>query len=448
MSAPTEGGYDIRKRKTHRKSRKGCGNCKLRRVKCDEAHPQCEKCIAYGVTCNYDGDATDELQLPGEGAFTFISQPHQYAPAAEPESAPKDSLSPEGWYDKVEGMLGMPLELHDIDEPYYVTEADVEAMRNFRDKTVWTIGTAQTVRFYRNEMMKMIDTVRFALPLTLTSIMLTPSPKFPYVVHITLSLSMMHTRYITSRNPWTTTPSAKEIFHHYHGTALFNRLLSQPLEDSHRDPLWGTAALLGCITIGSIEARTAEEAWPLKRSSPEDLDWLRMSDGKKEVWRIVDPLREDSVWRHALDYGANKDPLPYDHRVPELDLLYPWLIKIYDFDPSSSEHNEDPYYTAASILVRLLELDCNHSTIMYFLSFLGHMDVRFRQLLHDKDPKALLLLSWWYGKMCQYNVWWQSRRMVLEGQAICLYLERNHADDPDVLRLLSYPRMMTGLIQS
>ncbi|KAK3718917.1 hypothetical protein LTR37_004833 [Vermiconidia calcicola] len=404
MSAPTEGGYDIRKRKTHKKSRKGCGNCKLRRVKaqhnlelpCDEAHPQCEKCIAYGVTCNYDGDATDELQLAGEGAFTFISQPHQYAPAAEPDAAPRDSLSPEGYDDKVERMLGMPLELHDIGEPYYVTEDDVEAMRNFRDKTVWTIGTAQTVRFYRQEMMNMIST----------------------------------------------------IFHHYHGTALFNRLLSQPLEYSHRDPLWGTAALLGCITIASIEARTTEEAWPLKPSSPEDLDWLRMSDGKKEVWKIVDPLREDSVWRHALDYSANNDPLPYDHRVPELDLLYPWLIKIYDFDPSSSEHNEDPYYTAASILVRLLELDCNHSTIMYFLSFLGHMDVRFRQLLHDKDPKALLLLSWWYGKMCQYNVWWQSRRMVLEGQAICLYLERNHADDPDVLRLLSYPKMMTGLVQS
>ncbi len=234
----------------------------------------------------------------------------------------------------------------------------------------------------------------------------------------------MHKRHITAPNPWSTQPSAKETFHWYHGTGLFSAILRSPIPDAQRDPLWSAAAILGCLTIASIPATRAEEAWPLKPPSQEDLDWLRMSDGKKEVWRIVDPLREDSVWKEALDYSAHTDPAPYSHPVPELDLLYPWLVKIYDFDPNSSVNKEDPYHTAASILTRLLELDCNHSTIMYFLSFIGHMEPAFKELLHRKDPKAMLLLSWWYGKMCQYNVWWQSRRMVLEGQAICLFLER------------------------
>jgi hypothetical protein len=83
----------------------------------------------------------------------------------------------------------------------------------------------------------------------------------------------------------------------------------------------------------------------------------------------------------------------------------------------------------------------------YFLSFIGHMDPKYKALLHQKDPKALLLLSWWYGKMCQYNVWWQSRRMVLEGQAICLYLERE-CEEEEIVGLLCYPKMMTGLIKA
>ena len=170
----------------------------------------------------------------------------------------------------------------------------------------------------------------------------------------------MHQRHLYASNPWSTQPSEKESFHWYHGTALFGKALRSHIPDEQRDPLWAGAAILGCLTIASVPATRAEEAWPLKEPSPEDLDWLRMSDGKKEVWRIVDPLREDSVWREALDYNAHKDPAPYGHRVPELDLLYPWLIKIYDFDPKSSENREDPYYTAASILTRLLELDCNH----------------------------------------------------------------------------------------
>lgn len=44
----------LRKRKPHRKSRSGCRNCKLRRVKCDETRPACHNCIGQFVRCNYD----------------------------------------------------------------------------------------------------------------------------------------------------------------------------------------------------------------------------------------------------------------------------------------------------------------------------------------------------------------------------------------------------------
>lgn len=39
--------------KSHRKSRNGCGECKLRRVKCDEDKPICKRCRLNDSACLY-----------------------------------------------------------------------------------------------------------------------------------------------------------------------------------------------------------------------------------------------------------------------------------------------------------------------------------------------------------------------------------------------------------
>lgn len=40
-------------RKGHTKSRAGCSNCKRRKVKCDEASPNCGSCGRLGLACEY-----------------------------------------------------------------------------------------------------------------------------------------------------------------------------------------------------------------------------------------------------------------------------------------------------------------------------------------------------------------------------------------------------------
>jgi hypothetical protein len=40
-------------RKGHTKSRKGCFNCKRRKVKCQESRPMCENCNKAELTCEY-----------------------------------------------------------------------------------------------------------------------------------------------------------------------------------------------------------------------------------------------------------------------------------------------------------------------------------------------------------------------------------------------------------
>ena len=40
-------------RKGHTKSRKGCFNCKRRKVKCQETLPECDHCRRIGLVCEY-----------------------------------------------------------------------------------------------------------------------------------------------------------------------------------------------------------------------------------------------------------------------------------------------------------------------------------------------------------------------------------------------------------
>ena len=72
-------------------------------------------------------------------------------------------MSPEMKVDRVEGMLGAALDLHDTDEKYYVTKEDVQLLRIFESRTVWTIGTAQSVGTYRVQIINMAYTVRLLL---------------------------------------------------------------------------------------------------------------------------------------------------------------------------------------------------------------------------------------------------------------------------------------------
>jgi hypothetical protein len=50
-------------RKGHTKSRRGCYNCKRRRIKCNERHPDCNHCIKAGLQCEYPANIIQTTQL-------------------------------------------------------------------------------------------------------------------------------------------------------------------------------------------------------------------------------------------------------------------------------------------------------------------------------------------------------------------------------------------------
>ena len=49
-------------RKGHTKSRRGCYNCKRRRIKCNERHPECSHCTKAGLRCEYPANIIQAVQ--------------------------------------------------------------------------------------------------------------------------------------------------------------------------------------------------------------------------------------------------------------------------------------------------------------------------------------------------------------------------------------------------
>ena len=234
------------------------------------------------------------------------------------------------------------------------------------------------------------------------------------MLHAVLALTLMHERFLSAGLDATSTNAA--IFHWHKAIAQFNSKLSKHVLPEERDAMWGTAAFLGILAFYYIEAKTPEEAWPLKPPSSLDLNWFKMSDGKKEVWRIVEPLRTDSVFRpSALQHISFRPGFPARHSLNTLPLE---IVQICCLD-SFSNLNNNTYYGTALFLAQVIDSDNMYPIVMSFLSFISHMPQDFQRLMQLKDPRALLLLACWYAKVSRCQLWWLLGRAELELESIC-----------------------------
>lgn len=235
--------------------------------------------------------------------------------------------------------------------------------------------------------------------------------------------------------------SEHEIGHWYLATSCFNNDLNQALTDAiYRQPdiqkqaaLCATSALLVALTFCYVEATTPEKAWPLlggtAPSTPEDLQWIRMSNGKLSAQVLMTGLARDPIFHPlVLIDEQDKQSAPfYTTTVAIID--YEYLLELKQF-------------TCGPEVERFMQIanSNNFVTIIFtFWSFVGGMTAEFEYGLKYKQPASLMVLLYWYAKLNPLPVWWLKARTTLEGQAICTYLDRYHGDDPMLKRLLRWP---------
>ncbi|PSN67714.1 hypothetical protein BS50DRAFT_620211 [Corynespora cassiicola Philippines] len=414
----------VRKRRPHTKSRRGCGNCKTRHekvstrwredlpiygciwharltvtIKCDERKPQCRKCHEHGLVCSYN--TKDKMATFSESSSWIIELPKP--PRPRPLRAPLIS-SNASWHIELDA-------------------SSLAALDMFENYTLYTLGDMWLPSVYKSTILKMA----FA---------------YPPLLHGILTIAATHSRYLRSASdpaPLHRTPD--ELYHWSQAASLFAQTLSHPIDPQSRDAVYATSVNLSGIAFCCIETSDPRRSWPMQPSPPSppdpgtdlDLVWLRMNEGKAQVWALTDPTRPDSIFSSVSQATASKMPKLPTGGVG--DGVPPALARLCGLREGSSSPDNNAYFRAAHALGYILAFDPSRESSCRYFSFLGFMDEGFRELLRGRDPTALVLLALWYS-MAKKTVWWLSFRAEVELKAIRMYLARSHEYHGDRLEEL------------
>ena len=262
----------------------------------------------------------------------------------------------------------------------------------------------------------------------------------PFLMHMALTMTLVHDRVGTPEVKQT----ARELYHWNKSISLFNRKLSGPLTPSERDALWITSALLGCASLAHVDETSPEEVWPLCPPSPADLDWLKLSEGKKAVWELADSSRPESALRKVISRHDNSFMIDISDEEA-FGALPADMLRLCNLGPDSIPETNIFYFPAA-VLGRLMPLRHVDETRYKFMAFMVGMSPAFLKATEDKDPRALLLMAYFLAKLRGPSPWWAGRRLRLEAEAVCRYLERFYGHIPGMRELMEFPQQYAALM--
>lgn len=256
-------------------------------------------------------------------------------------------------------------------------------------------------------------------------------------MHAVLAYSRFH-EILTSETPMAKT--ARDTYHWHKALVLLNDRLSKPLVPSERDALWMAAALITLGSVASTDAQTPSQAWPLRPTSVMDLAWMKICTGKQVVFDMTDPAREGGPFRESalemtkvITHMREVASRPFDPRS-----LPTGLCEIFGLDGTPTD---SPYYPVVAGLADLFQQDIDGRRNMSQTSLVWVLGGRFGELLFQRDDKAMLLLLYFYAKVCDRSIWWLWKHAWTEGLAVCEHLERVWVNEPKLLQLLCWPRM-------
>lgn len=250
-------------------------------------------------------------------------------------------------------------------------------------------------------------------------------------MHMVLSLTLLHDAHLAPHPPSSLLSSS--LSHWTTATTLFNALLSRPIPASHRDPIWATGALLGTASMAYLESASPLEAWPLKSPDPNDLNWLRLSEGKRAIWTLADPSRPESIFHH-LGKSMSHLVQPGWLTAPDFATVPGRLARLFGITRGDTPQS-NVYYVPLLCVLEMGEAPLTQEVVVPFLRFLIHMEPEFRALLERKDPRGMLLLRWWFRRVEGGDVWWMVRRARVEGRAIEIWLERWYGGEEGLMRM-------------
>ncbi|CAD6443086.1 60e2627e-3c7d-4f23-ac3d-0290e3fafc0f [Sclerotinia trifoliorum] len=380
-----------RPRKSHTKSRKGCTNCRKRRIKCDEAKPSCGQCsdrLLGSLRCEF-----------------FVSQ----KPAAERSSHllphnPLVNVPSTSAKDQIMFYLeNSDVSSWHVKNPYYKPADAIELLNHFLGVTIPWFGSPSFQRIMQH----------CGLGLSL---------KAPYLMHTILAFSASHLHYL---HPEEKKYSTASMLHYNPSLALFSSELLTTLNASNADAIIASSYFHTMLAFRNIQLNPAIET-----DAGGTLTWLHTMRGVPILWDTND-MRSHIEGSVLLD--VEHDCKVLDERICDHDKRYDgstWARETSRALHGLFEVDCDPYRFSNTYqgplrrVCHLMRLGTGQEAVCLFMSFVGELPASFVLLLEQKDPRALLILCYWSALFSQIDYWWVVDSAIIVCKRLCAYLER------------------------
>jgi hypothetical protein len=253
-----------------------------------------------------------------------------------------------------------------------------------------------------------------------------------------LSFSDSHKRILRS---YGSKPGRAELYYFQRMLRKYAQRLSQPITKDDADSMFATTTFLNAISFALIETERPTECWPLKLNTNNCcLQWMSIQRGLRPMILITQPWREDSVFNPSFADFKQAAEAFIDERQGR-EGLPTELADLCDITDESTVDN-NPYHGALRLLSILLRIECTSETVGLHIAFTCSMRPEFFALVQGRDPRALLLLSYWFALLCTFDECWSMKPAKTECAAICIYLDK--IGDPRIRDLLRFPARACG----
>ncbi|KAF3941359.1 hypothetical protein ABW19_dt0204718 [Dactylella cylindrospora] len=431
----------FRHRKSHIKSKNGCFSCKDRRVKCDEAKPECQNCLKRSLRCEYPPP-------PSAPEIVFAQ------PFLVPDGKPKNVVVPVA-VKKLEKSLkpidmghkfipkALEFRMSKYNQiPVQVGMPDLRLMQNF------TMNASQTLILGPNTTLWRKDAAELAF-------------KHNFLMH---ALLMFSARHLAVLEPNEKEHRIHELQHRQHALGTLRLTLSDVgVTAANYD------ALIAANTLLAFHSCAAYDHNNLDASSDE---YLPLMNGVKNIVKEMWGKKSDSIFGGLLSM-----PLTMDSRDVQLDgLEIMEMLKEEDataveiqltHEPPIDCNDEDMslvmevmqkqmqaskdlvaadsipnfswelhgYIIYQKVLLSLLPLleavrmapdsirmDMTSNISCALVAWPAMQPDRYIELVQKKDAKALIILAHYYAAMCHLDLegcWWLQGRPKAMCRSIC-----------------------------
>lgn len=257
-------------------------------------------------------------------------------------------------------------------------------------------------------------------------------------MHIILATGTAHLRHTAPDNNFY---RLSESYHWQQCLVLYTKEIQSGVDARNMDGLFSTCILLSALMFAS-EDIDPRNSW-LFSSDPQALNWLEIQSGLRGLLEATGAgLHCQSIWWPVFMESRDPDGTFDDHRPGPVD-LHPELAELCEIGPTTTEET-NPYHWPLRMLCPMMRLEPGDRSVSRYVTFMGRILPDFMDLIRKKEPRALLIVSYWLALMCNTSHLWLAGRSLKETKAICMFLE--DSEDPRILKLLEFPANACGYL--